>query len=198
MMKKYKNIIFDFGNVLAKFNDREVLGHYCSSPEEFQLMKEALFYDWDSLDCGRIDYSKYMENVKQQLPSSLHSKLDLLAETWYQHLSPLTQTWSLIHELKESGYALYILSNASTYFAEHSSFFEITKEFDGIVFSGPLKIGKPNHAIYRYLFDTFQLIPKDCLFLDDKQENINTGIELGMDGIVFDLSVLPKLRQMLL
>ncbi len=198
MMKKYKNIIFDFGNVLARFNDREVLGHYCSSPEEFQRMKKALFYDWDALDGGKIEYSKYMATVKQQLPSSLHSKLDLLSETWYQHLSPLTQTWSLIHELKESGYALYILSNASTYFAEHSSFFEITKAFDGIVFSGPLKMEKPNHEIYHYLFHTFQLIPEECLFLDDKEENIHTGMELGMDGIVFDLSILPQLRQMLL
>lgn len=197
-MKKYKNIIFDFGNVLARFDEKEVIGQYCSSSEDFLLLKKALFYDWDSLDGGFIDYNKYMENVKERLPKSLHPILDSLAKTWYQHLSPLTETWAFIHELKKSGYALYILSNASTYFAENYSFFEITKEFDGMVFSGPLKMLKPKHEIYHYLFDTFHLVPEECLFLDDKKENILAGKELGMDGIVFDVSVLPQLHQMLL
>ncbi len=197
-MKKYNNIIFDFGNVLAKFDVKEILTHFCSSTEEFQLMKTALFYDWDALDGGKIDYFDYMRTVKNQLPVSLHQKLEHLSKTWYQHLSPISETWTLIQELKKSGYALYILSNASTYFAEHASFFEITKEFDGIVFSGPLKMAKPNSEIYQYLFHSFQLIPEECLFLDDKKENIDAGIKLGMDGVVFDLSVLPQLRQLLL
>lgn len=197
-MKKYKNIIFDFGNVLAKFDVKEVLTPYCSSFEEFQLMKTALFYDWDTLDAGKIDYFDYMTCVKEKLPEDLHQTLDHLSKTWYQHLSPLVETWDFIHELKKSGYALYILSNASTYFADHASFFEISKEFNGIVFSGPLKMAKPDPKIYQYLFHTFDLVPEHCLFLDDKKENIDTGITLGMDGIVFRLSVLPKLRHLLL
>ncbi len=197
-MKKYKNIIFDFGNVLALFNEQKVIGHYCNSSKDYSLMKNAVFYDWDSLDAGLIDYDVYMDHVKENLPVYLHPAILDFSKTWYQHLAPLTETWDLVHELKKRGYALYILSNASTYFAENSSFFEITKDFDGIVFSAPLKMAKPAPDIYQYLFRTFHLLPEECLFLDDRKENIQTGRELGMDGMVFDPSILPNLRHILL
>lgn len=45
---------------------------------------------------------------------------------------------------------------------------------------------KPDPAIYRYLFETFSLDPKECFFIDDLEKNINAARSLGMDGIVFN------------
>ena len=85
-----------------------------------------------------------------------------------------------------AGYSIYLLSNASTRFAEVAKqYYSILNEFDGIVFSAPLKLAKPDPAIYRYLFDTYQLKPEECFFLDDLAENIAAGQALGMNGIVF-------------
>lgn len=184
-MMKYKNIIFDFGNVLVKFDEKLVLDNYCTTDEEFCLMRQAVFHDWERLDEGSIGYAEYMEHVAALLPERLHPNLQALAKDWYCHLTPMKETWDLIHELKSRGYSLYILSNAPTYFAEHASFFEITEAFDGIVFSGPLKMLKPWEGIYKHLFTTYGLKPQECLFLDDKKENIRAGEALGMDGIVF-------------
>lgn len=195
---KYKNIVFDFGNVIVKFNDEQVLGSFCSTSEDFRLMKEAVFHDWDTLDSGQADYDKYMEYATSLLPDHLHSNIRKLAKEWYRHLTPLDDTWKLIHELKARGFALYILSNAPTYFAEHASYFDITKEFDGIVFSGPIKMLKPEPGIYQYLFDTYDITPEECLFLDDKEENIRAGEALGMDGIVFDGDVQKVIKQLVL
>ena len=35
-------------------------------------------------------------------------------------------------------------------------------------------------------FDTYKLNPEECVFLDDRPENIEGGEKLGMLGIVFD------------
>ena len=81
---------------------------------------------------------------------------------------------------------MYLLSNAPTYFAEYAVNYDFLKEFSGIVFSAPLKMAKPDPAIYRYLFETFSLDPKECFFIDDLEKNINAARSLGMDGIVFN------------
>jgi putative hydrolase of the HAD superfamily len=182
---RYKNIIFDFGNVLAEFNEHKIIESYCPSPEDFSLMKQAIFYNWDELDRGTIEYTLYMEQAISRLPERLRASAYQLSLEWWGRLTPLENTWTLIRELKSSGYSLYILSNASTYFAEHTDYYEITKEFDGSVYSGNLKLLKPEPGIYNYLFDTYHLSPKDCFFIDDKAENIKAGRQLGMDGIIF-------------
>lgn len=182
---KYQNIIFDFGNVLVKFDAQQVIGRFCPAPEDFSLMKGAIFHNWEELDRGTIDYGEYMEQAASLLPKRLHPFLRQISLEWCRYLSPLQKTWDFISELKEQGFSLYILSNASIFFAEHIDCYEITREFDGIVFSGYPQMMKPEPDIYRYLFDKYQLNPKNCFFLDDKAENVNAGQKLGMDGIVF-------------
>ena len=71
-------------------------------------------------------------------------------------------------------------------FAEHAAdCYEITSLFDGIVFSAPIKMAKPQPEIYHHLFHTYHLSPADCFFLDDKPENIQAAKDAGMDGLVF-------------
>ena len=94
-------------------------------------------------------------------------------------------TEEMLAAVKKSGRKIYLLSNASTYFAEWFSDSDVLKKFDGIVFSAPLKMAKPEPGIYRYLFETFQLVPEECFFIDDLKENIEAGRSLGMDGIIF-------------
>ena len=104
---------------------------------------------------------------------------------WPKYVDLLPQTTAFIKELRETDANIYLLSNASTYFAEWFSGREPIKDFDGIVFSAPLKMAKPEPKIYNYLFRQFHLDPEDCFFIDDLEENILTGKSLGMDGIVF-------------
>ena len=195
---KYKNIVFDFGNVLAMFDTERLVRTYYQEESDFEIVKDKLFYDWDLLDSGRIDYEDYMDNVENMLPKHLIPAFRQIRNEWYMHLDPIRGTWKLIHDLKENGYKLYILSNAPTFFAKHASYYNIVNKFDGIVFSGPIKLAKPESEIYQYLFDKFDLIPEECLFLDDKEININASKELGMDGIVFTPEKLDGIRELLL
>ena len=44
---------------------------------------------------------------------------------------------------------------------------------------------KPDDAIYQKLFELFSLKPEECLFFDDKQENIDGAVRNKMNGHVF-------------
>lgn len=185
---KYKNIIFDFGNVLATFNEPIILSAFCQEGDR-EIFSKAVFYNWQALDEGNIAYHDYIPHALSLLPEHLHKNALDFFENWHQKLTPVKKIWELIYELKKHGYQLYILSNAPTHFAEHADFFEIVKEFDGIVFSAPIHMWKPNPDIYQHLFEKYKLHPEECFFIDDKADNIATAKACGMDGIVFNGNV---------
>lgn len=184
-MLKYKNIIFDFGNVLAQFNEEKLLRQFAPSEDAMLPMKEAIFYNWAELDKGTIDYDTYVKEAIRLAPSELESSILHFFDEWMLCLTPLTETWDFIKQLKNDGAKLYVFSNAPIPFAESSSHYEIVKEFDGLLFSAPYKMAKPEPVFYHKLFDTWNLNPSECFFLDDKKENIDAGIQLGMQGLVF-------------
>lgn len=185
-MLNYKNVVFDFGNVIGRFNETEILSRFCSDPVDFPIMKKAVFHDWEALDAGTVDYDVYVEEALAMVPDSLKENITTFFLHWYKYLTPIEETWQFIRQLKGMQIPIYLLSNAPTYFAEHvGEYYEILDEFDGIVFSAPLVLAKPDPRFYEYLFAAYDLKPEECFFIDDKPINIEAAQSLGMDGIVF-------------
>lgn len=184
-MLKYKNIIFDFGNVIAAFDELHILYSIGADTRDIPLLREIIFQNWAALDDGTLDYETAMTSAIKIAPDYLKKIVRLFFMSWYKYLPPLEETWHFIRELKEMQVPIYILSNAPTYFADHADFYEIVEEFDGIVFSAPLVLSKPDPKFYQYLFDTYHLNPEECFFIDDKAINIEAGKKFGMNGIIF-------------
>lgn len=183
---KYKNIIFDFGNVLGTFDPDYILKQFCDSPEDFPILYDAAFKNWQALDAGHVDYEDYIQTALATVPKRLHPQLNTFFKDWYLYLSAIPQTWEFFRELKAREVPVYLLSNAPTYFAEHiMEVCEILSGFDGILFSGPVHCAKPDSKFYQLLFKRFNLKPEECFFIDDNADNIKASKALGMDGIVF-------------
>ena len=186
---KYRNIIFDFGNVIGKFDGHYILRQFCSSEQDLELLFDAIFSGWDELDKGTVDYNENIENVVRRVPARLEDTVRSFFRGWPEHIIPIRQTADFIRELKDRKVPIYLLSNAPTYFAEWAQRIDTLRLFDGIVFSAPLKMAKPEPAIYQYLFQTYDLKPEECFFIDDLEKNIRAAKEAGMDGIIFTGSI---------
>ena len=182
---KYKNMIFDFGNVIGKFNGMYILKQFCESEEDCQLLASVVYEKWNELDKGTIDYNEYIEQTIDKIPDRLEDTVRTFFRDWPHHLLPIEDTLRFIDELKSRNIPVYLLSNAPTHFADWAASYEPPRKFDGIVFSAPLKMAKPDPEIYEYLFETYKLKPEECFFIDDLSANIETAKKLGMDGIVF-------------
>ena len=184
---KYRNFIFDFGNVIGRFNGSDLLAHFCSSDEDCALLGSVIFRKWNELDKGSIDYASYAEESVSLLPQRLADTARDFFRTWPDHVELLDGTVDFIEELTRRNIPVYLLSNASVFFADYAlEHYGILKKFSGVVFSAPLKTAKPDPSMYRYLFETYSLDPAECFFIDDLRENIEAGKALGMDGIIFD------------
>lgn len=190
-----KNIVFDMGNVLLRFDREEFLDAAGVAREDREILLRRVFLstDWVKLDWGTHDEEEAVERMCLGLPSRLHPAVRQLVERWDEPIRPMEGMEELVRELKDKGYTLYLLSNASR--RQHAYWPRVPGQdcFAGTVISADLGVIKPDAAIYEALYKKFSLKPEECLFIDDSPYNIEGGIRTGMDGIVFYGDV-PALR----
>jgi putative hydrolase of the HAD superfamily len=166
-----KNIIFDIGNVILSFNRDYLLKHFYDG-EEYEFLKENLFRNWEMLDEDLMTLEEYEKQVRDSLPAHLQAPAMAVLNNWEYYMSYKKGIVDLIRELKSKGYKLYVLSNMTRHFIKREYKFPIFKEFDGIVYSAPIKMIKPNPEIFKYILEKFSLNPEECVFTDDMKENL--------------------------
>ena len=88
--------------------------------------------------------------------------------------------------LKQRGLLTAILSNMGDSVLESvEQNFDWIHRFDVLVWSFQIRLAKPDPAIYRYVLAKLGTLPEETLFLDDKPENIQAALALGMKAIQF-------------
>ena len=60
--------------------------------------------------------------------------------------------------------------------------------FNGIVLSSDIHILKPNEDIFKYILNKYNLKEEECLFIDDKDYNIEAAKKLNFKAEVFQES----------
>lgn len=174
-----KNVIFDIGNVIFYY-DREYLLKHFYTGKDFDLLIDKLFCRWEQLDEDKLSLSEYVRLAQQSLPDNLKKYAPAVLNNWEYFMQHNKEIMCLISELKQKGYKLYILSNMTWHFINNQYKFPILKEFDGIVYSAPIKMVKPNEDIYQYLLKKFNLNPTECVFIDDIKKNLATAARFGI------------------
>lgn len=186
-MKEMKNIIFDMGRVLLKFDPYVSLNAYCDNKEDMDLLYKELFEgpEWIMGDEGKITNGQRYELVKMRVPERLHRTLKMVVENWDMCMEPVEGALEFYKLVKEKGYHTYVLSNACNRFYNYFPKHYDLKSFEGVVVSSDVKMIKPNPAIYEYILKTYNLNPEECLFIDDVEANIKAAEKAGIKGFVF-------------
>ena len=184
-----KNIIFDIGNVLLQFDRDYLLSHFVSTKEDKSTLWQALFTDWEKQDDDSIPVEEFKIKVCNSLPNHLKLPALNLLNTWEDYMYETEGIYELVKFLKEKGFKLYVLSNMTKHFIENQEKFRILKLFDGIVYSAPLKMMKPNPNFYTYLLEKYSLIPQECVFIDDKKDNLAAAARLSIKTFLFNKNV---------
>lgn len=187
-----KNYIFDFGNVLARFDPEELTAIHIKDEACRKIVSEVVFdrLYWDKLDNGTITDSEVKAMFCKRLPASLHKSACLVYDSWIQLKTPVDGMEKLAADIKAQGGKLYLLSNISIGFAEgyHTNVWvnELFSLFDGLVFSAPIGIVKPDRKIFEYLLNRYGLKAEECVFIDDSPKNISGAEKVGIKGYLFD------------
>lgn len=183
-----KNIVFDFGGVLVAYDFKGYFSNFLESEEKGEwFMKNILSRENnDNLDKADKSFEEYMREWKQQWPEYKEA-IDAFdkhyTDIFYSEVPGITE---LMEELKAKGYRLLGLSNWSV------KVFDVMKKFprpfsllDGYLVSHQVHLLKPDVAIYNVFCQKFNVKPEECVFIDDKEVNIEGAVKAGLNGIVF-------------
>ena len=183
-----KNIIFDYGNVLVDWNPAYLFLPVFGGDEE----KCRFFTDhvcnreWFT----RMDRGEKMDKCVAELQANYPQYADAIAmfrDRWFDMChGDIPGMLEIIHNLKAKGVGVYGLTNwpAET-FTEARRRFSTIGSIDNYVVSSSVKLAKPDPAIYKLLLSRYDLKPEECVFIDDRKDNVDAAIRLGMSGIIY-------------
>ena len=182
-----KNIIFDMGNVLLDYNPQIPLDEFCSSDEEKDIIRRELFEgpEWIEGDLGNISDKDRYDLIKDRVDMKYHEALKKCAYQWDICMQPVEGAAEFCEYVREKGYNIYVLSNASDLFYEYFPRFKPLDYFDGVVVSCDLHMVKPDRRIYKYILDKYSLKAEECLFIDDREDNVEGANTQGINAVVF-------------
>lgn len=182
-----RNIVFDIGNVLADYRWEGYLQDKGFSPEMIARIAKASTLNpaWNEYDRGVLTSEEVVELFVRNDPGiekELHFAFDSLAGI----IRPLDYSVAFVRSLKAAGYHAYYLSNYSQRAWEDCpDGMPFLPEMDGGIFSYRVQLIKPDPAIYRLLLSRYGLKAEECVFLDDRADNVEGARRVGMQGIVF-------------
>ncbi len=187
MGKPVRNVIFDMGNVLMTFNGLYFASCFTDTPEDAALLNAALFGSplWTLLDSGTIGHETMTRYAEHHLPERLHPNLHECLAHWPERSEAISDVNELGIRLKEEGFGVYVLSNASTRIMEQLGHAPVIPYVDGVVVSANERMMKPDPSIYQLLCERYDLDPAECLFVDDNEDNCIGARVAGMHAYHF-------------
>lgn len=182
---KIKNIVFDIGMVLIDFHWAKTMRELGFSEEVVATLGKNMMQHptWNEMDRNVMAEEDIVKEFKKLSPM-YEAEIDLFLRNLDKVVTVFPKSDEWLRNLKERGYQVYLLSNyPERTFKVDSKKYTFMDYVDGKVVSYECHYTKPEKEIYDLLCDRYKLRPEECVFLDDKYENIEAAKSYGFEGI---------------
>jgi glucose-1-phosphatase len=204
-----KAIIFDLGGVIEKINPSAVVENFVklgmpNSEKFFTLLHQSEVCSLFEL--GSIGKEDFIQHLKDKCdPKVSKSQIEL---AWCSNqLGVSRETFRVLELLKKKGVQLFLLSNTNQIHAQkiEEKFFEdfhtdFRSIFNVVYYSFEVQMRKPDLIVFQWLLKQINLLPEQCIYIDDLNANLEAPKKLGIhciyhstnDEIVVHLPVIEK------
>lgn len=182
-----KNLIFDVGGVLFDYRWKEMFMDYGLDEDNAIRVGTQMFNDpdrtWDIFDLGIKSDEEITDIFCKKYPGDEDVIRWFIRYGEYMQV-PRPKVWKKVHELKQKGYKIYILSNyPESLFKKHTEYADFMDDIDGLMVSYMIHKAKPAEDIYKALCDKYGLDRSESIFFDDRSENVEGAIKFGMKSV---------------
>ena len=182
-----KNLIFDVGGVLFDYRWKEMFMDYGLDEDNAIRVGTQMFNDpdrtWDIFDLGIKSDEEIADIFCKKYPGDEDVIRWFIRHGEYMQV-PRPKVWKKVHELKQKGYKIYILSNyPESLFKKHTEYADFMDDIDGLMVSYMIHKAKPAEDIYKALCDKCGLDRSESIFFDDRSENVEGAVKFGMKSV---------------
>lgn len=188
-----RTLILDYGRVLTYPQARDVIEAMAArlgvTVEAFSAAYWEHRRPYDAEDYTAVEYWRRVLRSLDRRPDEDDERtlLDWLTrrdgDSWMRYRE---ETWDLAREVRASGIRTAMLSNMSVELYDCiRRDRDLHQWFDAVIISGDVRITKPDPRIYRLCLERVEAEPAECLFVDDRPENVSAASVLGMRIVHF-------------
>jgi 2-haloacid dehalogenase len=193
-------VVFDLGNVLISWDPHPAIAADVGDEEA------ARFLASDDFDFGAWNHEQdsgrpFEESEQAAVARTPHWREHILA---YRAnfdrslIGEITSSVEVLRDLHAAGVRLLALTNWSAeLFPVARRRFGFLELFEDVVVSGEERVAKPDPRIFEIVAERGGLSLSECVFVDDKPENVEAARAAGLDGVLFvdDGSLRGELRE---
>jgi putative hydrolase of the HAD superfamily len=182
-----RHVFFDIGGVLGTNGwDREqrkvAVERFGLDAHDFQSRHEATI---GGLEEGRLSLEEYLDITIFYIPRSFTQ--EEFRRFVHEQSRPYPETIEIARDLAATGrYWMYTLNNESDALNRFRiEQFGLRGVFDAFLSSCWLGVTKPTRRFYERAVAISQCVPKDSVFIDDREQNLVPARALGMNTILY-------------
>ena len=183
-----RNLLFDMGGCLIRWDPALFVGRLDLSQEDRDLLRREVFeeVEWVRLDRGNLSEEDALTSICRRLPPRLHDGAERLVYHWNEPPLSVDGMDDLARDASQAGYRLFLLSNAGPRHGQYWPTYPASRFFgDRLFISSTWKVMKPDPAFFETALSHFGLDRRECLFLDDNPINVEAAVHIGLRGVVF-------------
>ena len=182
-----KNIVFDMGNVVIRFDPDFFMEREGVALEDRPLLMREVYRapEWAMMDRGSLTDEEAAEIMCARVPEHLRAVVPRLVAFYDRPILEIDGIYDLFKQPKDLGDMVYLLSNASCRQHDYWPRVPAAALFDGKLVSCDVKLIKPMPEIYLSLYQKYGLKADECFFIDDNTVNVEAAIYTGMHAVVF-------------
>lgn len=192
-----RNLIFDLGGVLVSLDRNRCLDNFSTllGFDDFgeylnAYAQKGFFAKFEN---GDIDSAQFRDEVRSRCCKEgvTDEMIDSTLDTFLTGVEPYKV--KMLLDLKEK-YNLFLLSNVNPIAWKkccelflQAQGVDIEDVFERLYLSFELKASKPGTAIYGKVLEDSGIEPAETLFIDDSAANIETGRQMGLNVLLYDV-----------
>lgn len=185
-MTNQRNIIFDIGNVLVKWDPVEAFLDDLGSREAVAAFMDRTGFHALNL---RADQGETFTDLAQTLadPEDRALIAGYVGNFGLTIRETIPATWAILDRLRADGHAIHAITNwsAETWPIGLATHPRLANAFGVTVVSGQEGLLKPDARIFGLLCERANADPATCLFIDDSEKNVIGARAAGIDAIHF-------------
>jgi putative hydrolase of the HAD superfamily len=183
MESKITTIIFDWGGVLSGMTDmRDFAKEFAREKNVDPGMLETTMMDaWQQAKVGKISSEEFYAVIAEKTKAN-HEDIH---QSFLSFFGSNLESIELARSLKKKYKVALLTNNIGAWVESALLEHQLTDFFDVVISSHSSQKAKPDPEIYHEVVHALGVTTSECVFIDDKQKNVDTANNLGMYGITF-------------
>ena len=181
-------MILDYGDVISQSPDPAAIAAMAAmfglAEDRFRQLYGSLRHEYDRGDVTAQQYwTEIARAAGAELSASQVERLRATDLAMWSRLNLSVLRWA--GQLRSTGLKTAVLSNMHDDMVQ-----KIRKDptwaelFDCLTLSSVIHIAKPDAGIFRHCLECLKVAPREALFVDDREPNVQAAQALGIRGIV--------------